>query len=139
MTMAKLSVKLVTPDAALASAAVDQVTAPSVLGEVGILPDHLPLLAELEPGPLGLFGGGGVEYYAVTGGFIEVARNAVTVLADSAERAGDIDVARAQRALRDAEEQLKTLDVASEKYDEQWKRARRARVRLQVAELATAH
>ena len=65
-----LKVNLVTPEKDLLHSEVDQVTAPSVMGEVGILTDHLPLLAELREGPLGLFKEGSVELYAVSGGFV---------------------------------------------------------------------
>jgi len=132
--MAHLTVHLVTPQKDVAHGSVDQLTAPSVMGEVGILPDHLPLLADMQEGPLCLFREGKKETFAISGGFIEVNRNAVTVLAETAEKSSDIDVRRAQRALADAEKQLKQLDFTDPQFAEQEARARRARVRLLVAE-----
>ena len=128
-----LTVSLVTPTEDMVRGEVDQVTAPSVMGEVGILPDHLPLLADMHEGPVGLFKQGQSELYAISGGFIEVNDNVVTILAETAEAARDIDSKRAQRALEDAETKLKNLDVQDAEYAEQELRARRARVRLHVA------
>src|SRR5262245_61260162 len=108
--MADLSVKLVTPERELVSGKKDQVTAPSVMGEVGILPDHLPLLASLQAGPVSVASGGRTDYFAVSGGFLEVHDNIVTILADSAESAKDIDVRRARHTLDDAKQKLTKLD-----------------------------
>lgn len=134
--MSELSVKLVTPERELVSTRVDQVTAPSVMGEVGILPDHLPLLAALRAGPVGLFRGGRADYYSVSGGFLEVHDNIVTILADSAESARELDTRRSRHALEDARSRLQKLDYTDPEYAEQEARVRRAEVRLQVAETA---
>jgi F-type H+-transporting ATPase subunit epsilon len=133
--MSHLTVNLVTPTAELLRGQVAQVTAPSVLGEVGILPDHLPLLATLVEGPVGLHGSAGVEYYAVSGGVLEVDDNTVTLLADTAERGADIDVARSKAALKRATEAIGRLDATSPDYVRSVHRAKRAEVRLLVAEL----
>jgi F-type H+-transporting ATPase subunit epsilon len=135
--MARLSVALVTPSREVVRSEVDQVTAPSVMGEVGILPDHLPLLADMSEGVVGLYSGGRVDQYAVSGGFIEVERNTVTILAETAEKADEIDVSRARSALRDAEARLKTLDPTSPDWAEEEARARRSRIRLQLAGAGT--
>jgi len=132
--MPDLRLNLVTPQKDILHTDVDQVTAPSVMGEVGILPHHLPLLAQLQEGAVGLFVGTTTKYYAVSGGFLEVDRNTVNILADTAERADDIDVKRSRRALKDATKKLETLKYTDPEYAEQEKRARRAQVRLQVAE-----
>ncbi len=131
--MARLNVALVTPQREVVRGEVDQVTAPSVQGEVGILPDHLPLLADMSEGPLGIYREGRVDMYAVSGGFIEVEKNTVTILAETAERADEIDVTRARHALRDSETRLKSLDPTSPDWAEEEARARRSRVRLLVA------
>jgi len=131
--MSQLTVSVVTPSKDVVQGAVEQVTAPSVMGEVGIMEDHLPLLADMQEGPVGLFQGGKVTYYAVSGGFIEVFANTVTILAETAERADEIDVKRCKKALEEAEAKLKTLVITDPEYAEQDARARRARARLQVA------
>lgn len=134
--MTKLTVSLVTPRRFVANREVDQVTAPSVEGEVGILPQHLPLLADLHEGVVGLYKGLEVDYYAVSGGFVEVNDDVVTVLAETAEHSDEIDRKRAQRALDDAEARLKGLNYGEPEYAEQDARAKRARVRLYVKSLA---
>ena len=131
--MAKLNVSLVTPHRQVVGAQVDQVTAPSVMGEVGILPDHLPLLADLTEGPVGLYRGGVVDMYAISGGFLEVNDNEVLLLAETAERADEIDRARSEAALKDAERKLQILAIDDPDYPKQEARARRNRVRLEIA------
>jgi F-type H+-transporting ATPase subunit epsilon len=129
----QLRVNLVTPSQDLAHTNVEQVTAPSVEGEVAILVDHIPLLAELKEGMIGLYQGSTTEFYAVSGGFIEVVNNTVNILAESAEAAENIDRKRSEQALKDSEAQLLTLDSMDEAYEDQQARYRRAQVRLAVA------
>jgi F-type H+-transporting ATPase subunit epsilon len=81
---------------------VDEVLAPTLQGQIGVLPRHAPLLTLLAPGELRLKKGTDEIVIAVGGGFMEVANNRVVVLADSAERAEEIDVARAEEARRRA-------------------------------------
>ncbi len=135
--MAEMTVSFVTPRADIMTTQVEQVTAPSVDGEVGIMADHLPLLAALNPGTVGLHrANGDVDYYAVSGGFIEVNQNVVTLLADTAEKAKNIDAKRAKRSLDDAIDQLKKLDYQDPEYEEQQKRIKRNEVRIAVAALS---
>ena len=83
----KLKVTVVTPTQQVVRAEADMVLAPAVLGQVGILPNHRPLLADLGTGPVELRDGAQVHRYNITGGFLEVNANAVLVLAESAEPA----------------------------------------------------
>lgn len=85
----------------------DIVVVPGVAGEMGILPNHAPLLSTLKFGILKVRHKGVEEVFAIAGGVIEVQPDLVTVLADSAENVAEIDVARAQDARRRAEEILK--------------------------------
>jgi F-type H+-transporting ATPase subunit epsilon len=130
--MAKLNVALVTPERQVARVEVDMVTAPSVMGQVGILPEHQPLLADLGPGPVIFKAGNSSETYAISGGFLEVDHNKVTILAETAEHTSEIDEERAKDALDDSEKKLKGLDVNDPDYQEQRDRIARARVRLTV-------
>jgi F-type H+-transporting ATPase subunit epsilon len=130
--MAKLAVSLVTPGRQVARVEVDMVVAPSVMGEVGILPDHRALLADLEEGPLQLKAGANTETYAISGGFIEVDRNHVTILAETAEHASEIDADRSRKAFADSAAKIKQLSADDPEYNEQLGRNRRARVRLMV-------
>ncbi len=129
-----LRVSFVTPLRVVTQGEVMAVTAPSVEGELGILPDHLPLLARMKPGCITLKRGSGEEHFAVSGGFVEVARNKITIMADTAEAAEEIDKKRSEKALKSAEEELKKLDALSDEYREQHERAARARVRMAVAD-----
>ncbi|WP_342528089.1 F0F1 ATP synthase subunit epsilon [Chryseomicrobium sp. FSL W7-1435] len=104
--MPTLTVNIVTPDGPVYDAQVDMVIAKTVTGEVGILPGHIPMVAPLEIGAVKLKRDGKVEYVAITGGFVEVRPQQVSILTPSAELAESIDAARAKEALRRAEERL---------------------------------
>ncbi len=97
--MAKLTIELVTPERhVLAEEDVDVVIAPGIEGELAVLPQHAPLVTELRPGVIVLRRAGEEEILAVSGGFLEVLGDTVTVLADTSERSDDIDLERAQEA-----------------------------------------
>jgi F-type H+-transporting ATPase subunit epsilon len=101
---------------------------------VGILPRHAPLLTILDVGELTIIKDGASTPFAVSGGFMEVLPNRVTILADTAERADEIDEARAEAARRRAEEQIaqrqSNQDIALAEAE-----LRRALIRLKVAQL----
>ena len=102
----KLTLEIVTPDRALVAEQVDEVQLPGAEGYFGVLPGHTPLLASLQVGELWYRIGQEKFYLAVAFGFVEVLPDRVTVLAQIAERAQDIDVARAEAAKKRAEEQV---------------------------------
>jgi F-type H+-transporting ATPase subunit epsilon len=106
--------EIVTQERLLFSEDVDMVIAPGSDGELGILPHHAPLLTALTYGELRLKRGATEESFAIGGGILEVTPQKVTVLADSAERADDIDLARADEARRRAEEILAAGPPADE-------------------------
>src|SRR5258708_514362 len=101
-----LHVEVVTAERELYNGEADIVSAPGSEGRMGILPQHAPLLAFLAPGALRITLRGEEEALFVSGGFLEVSNNGVTVLADTAEHADDIDQARAEAARRRAQERL---------------------------------
>jgi F-type H+-transporting ATPase subunit epsilon len=85
------------------------------LGDVGITPGHAPLLTEIKPGPIELRKQGGeVDIFYVSGGFLEVQPNKVTIMADTALRAGDISEAAAEEAQRQAEQALRDQNAEFE-------------------------
>lgn len=96
--MAKLRLEIVTAERAVFADEVDMVVAPGGEGELGILPRHAPLLTTLQPGVLRLKKDGGETLMAVSGGFMQVYRDRVLVLADTAERAEEIEEDRAEEA-----------------------------------------
>ena len=102
----KILLEIVTPDRALIREEVDEIQLPGSQGYLGVLPGHTPLLTTLQVGELWYRVGQEKHYLAVAGGFVEVLPDRVTVLAQIAERAQDIDIARAEAAKRRAEERL---------------------------------
>ena len=106
--MAPLQFEILTAERRVYADEVDMVVAPGQLGELGILPNHAPLLSPLQPGELRIKKGGEEIDIAVSGGFVEMFQNKLTVLADAAERADEIDVERAERAMARAQERIKT-------------------------------
>jgi F-type H+-transporting ATPase subunit epsilon len=104
--MSPIKLDIVTAEKAVFSEDVDEVIAPGVDGQLGILPHHAPLMTMLEPGELVVKKGSDEFYLAVSGGFMEVRPDRIIVLADAAERAEDIDAARAEEARKRAEKML---------------------------------
>jgi F-type H+-transporting ATPase subunit epsilon len=105
--MATTRLEIVTAERVVFSEDVDVVIAPGIEGQLGLLPHHAPLMTTLEPGELLVRKGGEEFSLAITGGFVEVRPDRIIILADAAERAEEIDVARAEEAKRRAEERLK--------------------------------
>jgi F-type H+-transporting ATPase subunit epsilon len=95
---------IVSADESLFSGAVEMVVATGSLGELGINAGHAPLLSDLKPGPVRVIKAAGEEeIFFLSGGYLEVQPNAISILADTAVRANDIDEAAAAQALKDAE------------------------------------
>lgn len=112
--------EIVTPERIVFKTAVKSITAPTKQGEITVLPDHIPLVASLQPGVIEIkTADNRIEIISTSGGFIEVLKNKVVILADTAERAEEIDVDRAEEARRRAEEikqqakQMEQVDFAS--------------------------
>lgn len=101
-----LKLEIVTPEHRVLDTEVDSVTVMTASGEVGILPNHAPLVSALKPGVLSYSVKGNSDKLVVTGGFVEVNGNKVAVLADSAETAAEIDVDAARTAREEAERAL---------------------------------
>ena len=108
--MATMLFEMVTAERLLFSDQVESIVAPGVAGELGILPHHAPLLSILKSGELRVTKDGQEQFIAITGGFLEVLDNKVTVLADAAERADEIELERAEEAVRRAEERIATRE-----------------------------
>lgn len=127
-----MQLQIITAEREVFSGEVDALVAPGVAGQLGILPNHAPLMTVLQPGELLVRAGGDESYLALSGGYLEVLGNQVIVLADAAEDVDEIDEARAQEALARAQER-----VASRASDIELEQAvaslRRAQVRVTVA------
>jgi F-type H+-transporting ATPase subunit epsilon len=130
----KLNVEIVTGERVVFQEEdVDMVVAPGGAGVLGILPEHAPLITTLSLGELRIKKGNDEQSILVYGGFLEVGDNKVLVLADSAERAEEVDVERAEAARRRAEESIagrqSTMDL-----EEAQASLRRANLRLRIGQ-----
>ena len=106
--MNKISFKIITPERIVFEDSIDQVTMMTKAGEITVLPDHIPLVTVLQPGELPCKKGEEEYAMAVSGGFCEVRPdNSLVVLADTAERAEEIDLTRAEQAKANAEKLMK--------------------------------
>ncbi len=130
-----LTLEIVTPDRSVVAEKVDEVEIPGAEGYFGVLSGHTPLLAMLQVGELWYRKGSETVYMSIAFGFAEVLPDRVTILAQLAERADEIDIARAEAAKRRAEER-----IAQPAAEMDYERARiammKALIRLQVASRA---
>ena len=128
-----LNLEIVTPEKKVLSEAVDAVTIPTASGEVGILHNHAPLISSLRSGILSYTRGGATERMVVAGGFVEVSQNNVSILADVAETAGEINAEQA-RAERDAaERELNAFKGSVDDAEAERERLETAQARLQLS------
>jgi F-type H+-transporting ATPase subunit epsilon len=104
--MKKIKFEITTPERVVYTDEVDSITIPTAKGEITVLPDHIPLIALLVPGELHIKKGNQEELMAVSGGFIEVRKDKVIVLSDTAELAHEIDVEAVEEAKKRAEKLL---------------------------------
>jgi F-type H+-transporting ATPase subunit epsilon len=129
----QLKFELVTPQRKVVSEEVDEIIANGTLGEFGVLPGHAPFLTSLKIGELSYKKGSSVFYLAVNAGYFEVVNDTVTVLVESAERAEEIDLDRAKKAMAKSEERLKALAPDDTDYAAMETALQRALIRMQVA------
>jgi F-type H+-transporting ATPase subunit epsilon len=129
--VATFKLTVVSPEGELYSGEVDMVLAPGIDGQLGILPNHAPLITQLATGELRVRVGEEEYYFAIHGGFMHVLPDAVTILADVAERAERIDIERAEAARQRALEMLSEAPPEERRLTEV--ALRRSDVRLRVA------
>ena len=129
----KILLNIVTPERSLVSEQVDEVSLPGQEGYLGALPGHTPLLTSLKIGEIKYRVGTAVKFLSVSWGFAEILPDRITVLADVAETAEEIDVARAKEAKERAERRLKNADAD---FLQSQVSLEKAMVRLQVASKA---
>jgi len=131
--MVKTRLEIITAERVVYSEDVDIVVAPGIEGELGVLPHHAPLMTMIQPGELRVKKDNVEESMFVSGGFLEVRGDKVIVLANVAERADEIDVARAEAAKRRAEERIGQQAVEVDRARAE-AALRRSLMRLKVAE-----
>lgn len=130
--MPNLSVEIVSPDKRVFAGEAQGVQAPGVAGSFEVLYNHAPMIAAFGVGPLRVTTAAGDEiFFATSGGFLEVLDNKVTVLAETAEPASEIDVDRARASEERALERLRTAEEAEERLEAE-KMLERARNRLRM-------
>ncbi len=103
-----LQLEIVTPERLAYSDTVDSVQLPGSEGELGVLPNHAPLISTLGVGELRIRKGGSEESFAIVGGFLQVRPDKVVVLAETADMSSEIDLEKAQEARREAEKALES-------------------------------
>ena len=131
--MPTMRLEIVTAEQVVYSEDVNSVLAPGTDGELGILPNHSPLLTTLKPGGIRVDKDGDEIYMAVSGGFMEVLGNKVTILADTAERLEDIDSGRAEQALTRAQDLLNNTSSSDIDLQRALSSMRKSQARLKVA------
>ena len=104
--MPTMHLEIITAERLVYADDVEVLVAPGIEGELGILPHHAPLMTALQPGEIMIRKEAEETYLAVSGGFLEVMGNQVTILADACERSDEIEEGRAQKAMEDATERL---------------------------------
>jgi F-type H+-transporting ATPase subunit epsilon len=128
-----LQLDVITPERRLLSEQADSVTVPGLGGELGILPGHTPLISALQTGVLSYVQGGTTRRLLVSGGFVEVNNDRVSVLADLAEFPEEVDAARARAEREEAERQLGGFTGTPEELADVRARLDRATTRLQLS------
>jgi F-type H+-transporting ATPase subunit epsilon len=128
-----LTVELVTPQKKLLEVQADEVTLSGALGQIGILPGHIALVTALRPGPMIIRHSGKNEVFAVAGGMAQVDHDKVTVLAEAAEPADEIDVERAQRELAEAQARMLEKSAYDQDFAETEAAVARAYTRITIA------
>nr|MDQ3819499.1 F0F1 ATP synthase subunit epsilon [Acidobacteriota bacterium] len=113
----QIQLEVVTPERRVLAEPVDSVSVPGMNGELGILPGHTPLISQLQTGVLSYVQGGATHRLHVSGGFVEVNADRVSVLAEIAERPEEIDAARARITREHAEKTLSSFTGTEEDFE----------------------
>ena len=129
----KIKIEIVTPDTLVVRAEVDEITVTGTEGEVGVLPGHCHMLTSLKVGAVSYKDGSEVRYLALGGGYAEVGPEKVTILAETAEFAENIDLDRANKALTSAEETLGSLTTDDDTYEDCLISKEKAELRIELA------
>ncbi len=129
-----MQLEIVTPSGHKLSDKVHEITAPGVLGEMGILPGHIPVLTVLDIGRLSYKNDANEQkILAVNGGFLEVDKDTLIVITETAEFANEIDVERAKASLDRADKALASMEAGSEDFARKLRSRKRAENRIAVA------
>jgi len=127
-----IKLEIVTPEKKVLDESVDAVTIPTANGEVGILPNHAPLISTIKPGILTYTIKGTTEKMVVSGGFVEVGTSKISVLADVAETAAEINVETAKAEKEAAEKMLGSWSGTDTEFETEREKLEKAQARLQL-------
>lgn len=128
-----INLEIVTPEKKVVSESVDSVNVPTAKGEIGIMPDHAPLISTLRSGILSYSKGSTTSELVVSGGFVEVSMDKVSVLADIAEETAEIDTGSAKTEREEAKKLLGEWNGSEENFEIELERLEKAQARLQLA------
>jgi F-type H+-transporting ATPase subunit epsilon len=135
----KFHIELVTPERVVYSDDIDVLTIPTTMGEISILAHHMPIVATIAPGEMRIKKDGETTYLAISGGFVEVTQQKVTILADAAERSEEIDIERAEKARRHAQEMMEQAKTDKLVSAEAMAAFQRALIRIKVGHRRVRH
>ncbi len=102
-----MNLQIITPEKVIYDGTIDELIVPTVTGEIAILPNHAQLVTQVVPGEMTIKQGGKLQHMAVTGGFLQIANNTISLLANHAVRSEEIDAKKALEAQQRAEQKLK--------------------------------
>lgn len=128
-----LEVEMTTPEKISFRESADFVVIPAFQGELGVLPDHAPCLVQLKVGEVRVTKDEKVHHFAISGGFAEIKKNKVSLFAETAEMADEIDAERARQALERAKAEIRNESLDPLTWAGAEAAMRRAQIRLQVA------
>ena len=128
-----IKLEIVTPEKKVFDETVDSVTVPTATGEVGILPNHAPLISSLKSGILSYTKGGTTEKMVISGGFVEVSANKASVLANIAETSEEINTETARQERDAADKIVSNWKGTEEELEAELEKLDRANARLQLA------
>lgn len=127
-----INLEIVTPEKKVIDEAVEMVTVPTAKGEIGILHNHAPLISTLKPGILSYTHKGSTENMVVSGGFIEISDNKVSILADIAESKDQIDVQAAKAEQEEAQKVLGEWKGSEEEFEVELEKLEKAQARIEL-------
>lgn len=128
-----LTIEVVTPTKRMLTMEADEVTMTGELGQIGVLPGHIPMVTTLAPGVLNVRKGSQLDLYFVAGGVAQIDHDKITILAEGAETKAEIDAANAEASRQDAEKKLLKVSFYEETYAETHNELRRAQARLDIS------
>ena len=134
----KLILEIITPVKVVLKEEIDEITIPTINGEISILPNHLDLFTKITPGEMIIKRNNKLEPFAIMGGFLEITNNHVNILADYAAHANDIEIAKVEEAKQRAEKAIKEKDKEIN-YEQLQDDIRRAALQLKIAKKHKSH